>query len=170
MTARRRAPLIVGISVTGTFWLIAGALLIASWRSGVTAEQARNAPICAPGQAFTAAHCQITRPGQLTRITGSMLDVTVDGRAISSEVTLAGNLPHTPPAIPVEVTFFRGLVIHVEGETHLSVDTDAAPSTKSVDYRNFGFVFVGFGVMFGTYATVKTIQNPTLIPPEESGR
>jgi hypothetical protein len=167
MAARRRAPLIVGVSVTGTFWLIAGALLLASWRSDVTADRARNAPICARSEMFTGAACQITVPGRLTKITWGELDVTVDGRSMSSVVTLHGNLPRTPPAIPVEVTLYRGRVIHVEGETHLSVDTDAAPSIKSENYRNFGYCFVVFGAVFGTYATVRTIQNPTLIQPDE---
>jgi hypothetical protein len=156
---KRWTPLIVGVSVTGVFWVVGGSLLLASWRSGLEAERARDAPICADSQAFSGAECRATAAGMLTKLTSGEMDVTVDGRSISSAVTLSGQLPSTSPAIPVEVTIYRGRVIHIEGETNLSVDTDAAPSTKSVDYRNFGLYFLVFGGAVGIYSAVKTAQD-----------
>lgn len=152
-------PLIVGVSVAGAFWAVGGSLLLASWRSGVAAEQARDAPICAHNQVFSGAQCRATVTGMLTKFTGSEMDVTVDGRSISADVTISGQLPGTSPAIPVEVTIYRGRVVHVESETNLSVDTDAAPNTKSGNYRNFGFCFLGFGATAGIYSAVKTVQD-----------
>jgi hypothetical protein len=152
-------PLIVGVSMAWTFWVIGGVLLLASWRIGVGAQRARDAPICAHSEVFSGANCRVTMPGELTKFTGSEMDVTVDGRSIRSGVTIKGPLPGTSPAIPVQVTIYRGRVIHVEGETHLSVDTDAAPSTRSTNYRIFGFCFLVFGAAVGIYSAVKTVQD-----------
>jgi hypothetical protein len=161
--AKRWKPLIVGVAVAWTFWLIGGSLLLASWRSNVGAERARNAPICAPGQVFSRAECRVTVAGDLTKFTSSVMVVTVGGRSISSGVTINGSLPGTSPAISVEVTIYRGRVIHVEGAANLtedaaslSVDTDAAPATRSWNYRNFGFCFLVFGTAVGIYSAVDT--------------
>ena len=148
----------VGAAVLWVFGLIGGSLLLASWRAGNAAEQARNAPVCAESQVFSRAVCRITLPGTVTRITSGVLVVTVDGRSVSSGVTLAGDLPDTSRGIPAAVTIYRGKVIHVEGETRLKVDTDAAPSTKSVDYRNFGYCFLVFGGAVAVYSTLKTVS------------
>jgi len=156
---KRWTPLIVGVSVAGAFWVVGGSLLLASWRSDVAAERARDAPICAHRDLFSGADCQATVAGELTKFTSSEMDVTVDGRSISSSVTISGQLPRTSPAIPVEVTIYRGQIIHIEGETNLSVDTDAAPSTRSGNYRNFGICFLVFGTAFGVYSAIKTAQD-----------
>lgn len=145
--------------MAGVFWVVGGSLLLASWRTGVTAERARHAPICAHSEVFSGADCQITIAGKLTKFTSGEMDVTVDGRSISSAVTISGPLPHIPPAIPVEVTFYQGRVIHIEGETDLSVDTDAAPSTNSWNYRNFGICFLVFGTAAGVYSAFKTLES-----------
>jgi hypothetical protein len=154
---KRYTPLVVGVSVAGAFWLIAGSLMLASWRSRVREERARAAPVCAEDQVFTGQNCRITVPGLLTRFTHSQMDVTVAGHDLSAGVTISGTLPDTSPAIPVDVTIYRGRVIHIEG-TRVYVDTNAAPTTKAVDYRNFGYIFVAFGVAFGIYSGVKTFQ------------
>ena len=86
-------PLIVGVSVAGAFWVVGGSLLLASWRSGVAAERARDAPICAHSKVFSGAYCRATMAGMLTKFTGSEVDVTVDGRVIRSDVTISGQLP-----------------------------------------------------------------------------
>ena len=116
MRAKWRVPLIVGLSVAGVFCVVAASLLLASWRSNVEGARARNAPMCALSQVFSAARCQATLPGMMTKITGGELDVTVNGRSIHSTVTLRGNLPHTSPAIPVQVTLYRGRRAGVVGE------------------------------------------------------
>jgi hypothetical protein len=154
--AKWRVPLIVGVSVAGVFWVVATSLLLASWRSNVEAARARNAPICALSQVFSAARCQGTLPGMMTKITGGELDVTVNGHSIHSVVTLAGHLPHTSPAIPVQVTLYRGRVIHVEDEAGLAVNTDAAPATKALNYRMFGLCALVFGTMLGAACAKKT--------------
>jgi hypothetical protein len=158
MRAKWRVPLIVFVSVTGAFWLIALPLLLLGWRSSVDAERARNAPECTESQVFSKTYCSITLPGTITKITSSELVVTVAGRSISSAVTLAGNLPHTPHGIPAQVTIYRGKVIHVENETPLFVDTNAAPSTKAVNYSAYGAFFLVGGLLLGGYSTAKTIE------------
>ena len=158
MRAGWRVPLIVGVSVTGPFWLAAAALLLASWRSSVAEDWASDAPTCASSQVFTETSCRITLPGTMTKITSGELDVTVDGRSIRSAVTLAGNLPHTPHGIPVQVTIYRGRVIHVEDEAGLFVDTNAAPGTKSLNYLNFGICCLVGGALFGALSVAKTIE------------
>lgn len=155
---KRYTPLVVGVSVAGAFWLVAGSLILASWRSGLREERARDAPVCARSQVFAGAECRITLPGLLTKFTSTEMDVTIDGQSHASTVTISGPRPSTSPALPVAVTVYRGRIIHIEGETHLNVYTDAAPSTKSENYRNFGYVFLGFGAAFGTYFGVKTYQ------------
>jgi hypothetical protein len=152
-------PLIVGVSVAGAFWVVGGSLMLASWRSGVAAERVRDAPICAHSEVFSGADCRATVAGELTKFTHNRMDVTVDGRSITSDVTISGQLPGTSPAIPVEVTIYRGRMIHVEGEANLSVDTDAAPSTKSWTYRTFGICFLVFGTALGVYSAVKYVQD-----------
>lgn len=167
MRAKWRVPLIVFVSVTGAFWLIALPLLLASWRTGVAAERARNAPTCAESQVFSGTYCRATLPGTITKITSSRLVVTVAGRSISSTVTLAGNLPHTPHGIPAQVKIYRGKVIHVESATPLSVDTDAAPSTRATNYRFFGAFFLVVGLAVGGISMAKTIEarsHPPSVP------
>ena len=102
-----------------------------------------------------------TVAGMLTMFTGSEMDVIVDGRSITSDVTISGPLMGTSPAIPVEVTIYGGRVIHVEGEAHLRVDTDAAPSTKCWNDRNFGPSFLALGAVAGIYSGVKAAQAAT---------
>jgi hypothetical protein len=152
-------PLVVGVSAAAAFWAVGGSLLLASWRIGVETQRSRDAPTCAPGQLLSGADCRATVAGEITRLTGSEMDLTVDGRSIRAHVTISGQLPSSPPVIPVEVTFYRGRVIHVEDQTDLSVDTDAAPSTRSGNYRNFGFCFLAFGAAVGVYGAVKTVQD-----------
>jgi hypothetical protein len=158
MRAKWRVPLIVFVSVTGAFWLIALPLLLVSWRAGVDAERARNAPECTESQVFSATYCRITLPGTITTITNSRLVVTVAGRSIKSTVTLTGNQPHTGHGIPAQVTIYRGKVIHVESGTPLFVDTDAAPSTKALNYRTFGIIVMVAGLAVGGYSVAKTIE------------
>ncbi|MCY1139770.1 hypothetical protein OWR29_17350 [Actinoplanes sp. Pm04-4] len=155
----RSWPLIIGLSSAAAFWVVGGALLLASWRIGVGAERSREAPTCAHGQLLTGADCRAEVAGEVTRLTSTEMDVTVDGHSVRAHVTISGQLPSSPPAIPVEVTLYRGHVIHVENNANLNVDTDAAPSTRSENYRNFGFCFVVFGAAVGVYGAVKTVQD-----------
>ena len=160
MNIKWYTPLVVGFSVAGAFWLVAGCLMLASWHSAERADRARNAPVCAPSQVFSDTTCQITRAGLLTRFTSDEMDLTVAGRNITAPVLISGPLLDTSPAVAVDVTIYRGQVIHVSGQG-LSVDTRAAPSTSSYDQRTFGFIFLAFGAAFGGYFGVKTFQART---------
>jgi hypothetical protein len=158
VASKRWTPLIAGLSVAAALWIVGGALQFASWRSGVTAERARHAPLCSTSEVFADIRCQITLPATMTKITGGEIDVTVAGRAVSAPVTLSGGKPDASRGIPVQVTIYRGRVIHVAGED-LRVDTNYAPSTKSGDYRFFGYLFVAFGIMGGLWAALGVITH-----------
>ena len=80
------------------------------------------------------------------------------GQSLSSTVTLHGKLPDASQGIPVEVTLYRGRVIHVEGETHMSVDTDNAPAVQSEVRRVGGIFLLVAGLAFGLYCMGKTIE------------
>lgn len=157
--AKWRRPLIVGVSAGGIVWLFAAALLLASWRSGVEAQRARAAPPCAADQEFSTARCMAVRPGLMTRLTAGELDVTVDGRDLQSTVTLAGTLPRTEPAVAVQVTLYRGRVIHVEDAAGLFVDTNAAPWTGALTYRIFGLLALAGGVVVGLTGARMTLRS-----------
>jgi hypothetical protein len=154
----RYRPVVVGVAVTGVFWLVAGILMLASWHSTGQEKRVRTAPACAPIEVFTGALCRAVLPGTITKFTSGELDVTVGGRDIASTVTISGPLPNTEQGIPARVTLYRGVVVHVESDTGLYVDTDAAPTTKSRDYRNFGFCFLVFGFAIGIYSGFKTAR------------
>lgn len=142
------------LAVLALFWTVAALLLVASWRSAVAENRARQAPTCFESQLFTSAECQITLGGTMTGLTHQQAKVEVSGRNISANVTLAGRLPAVA-GVPVRVTFYRGEPIHIEGR-QLKIDTTRAPSSSRETFRTIGMFFlvggallVGVNVLFG---------------------
>jgi hypothetical protein len=143
--------LLVALAV---FWTVGAVLLLASWRSAVAENRARQAPTCSESQLFTSAKCQITLNGTMTRLTNEQAKMDVSGRHISADVTLKGQQPDVA-GFPARVTFYRGEPIHFE-VLDLKIDTNRAPSSSRETFQIIGMFFliggtvlVGVNVLFG---------------------
>ena len=83
----------------------------------------------------------------------------VDGRHVSTEVKLHGQLPDNVVGVPVRVTFYRGAVVHVEGGD-LNFDTDAAPVNRVDDFRFAGLFFlIGGTFLVGANALIRSVRS-----------
>ena len=147
------------LAVLAVFWTVGAILLVASWRSAVAEERARQAPTCSESQLFTSAECQITLPGTMTRLTHEQAKMDVNGRHVSASVTLAGQLSDVA-GLPVQVTFYRGEPIHIEG-WDLTIDTNRAPSSSRETFRGIGMGFLILGtVLVGVNVLLGAIARP----------
>lgn len=129
------------------FWLVGGVLLLFAWRSSAAAERVEDAPLCVAGQVFTTTKCRFTLDGTMTGLTSDRADINVDGRHFSVSITLAGKIRDVA-GTPVNVTFYRGEPIHVEGP-RLRFDSDGAPADRTAFFRNGGLFFLIFGTVAG---------------------
>jgi hypothetical protein len=60
--------------------------------------------------------------------------------------------------VPVRVTFYRGVAVHVEGDD-LNFDTDAAPVNGVNDLRFFGlFCLIGGTFVVGAGALTQSVR------------
>jgi hypothetical protein len=82
----------------------------------------------------------------------------VDGRHVSTEVKLHGQLPDNVAGLPVRVTFYRGVALRIEGGD-LNFDTDGAPVNSVNDFRFAGLFFlIGGTFLVGANALVRSVR------------
>lgn len=128
-------------------------LLVGSLFGSVGVDHFRHAPSCSASQVFTSAYCRITVDATVTGLTREHVTVDVHGRQIDPEVYLHGSLPGNVAGLPVRVTFYQGVAVHIEGGD-LNSDTAAAPVDHVGELRGAGLFFliggtliVGFNVL-----------------------
>jgi hypothetical protein len=140
------------------FWTVGAVLLVASLYGSVGLDRFRSAPTCSPSQAFTSADCRITVDATLTALTRDQVAMDVDGRHISTGVFLHGQLPDNVAGVPVRVTVYRGVVVHVEGGD-LNFDTGAAPVNRVGNLRFAGLFFlIGGAFLVGLNALIRSVR------------
>ena len=141
------------------FWTIGIVMLVGSLYGSVDLDRFRRAPACSPSQVFTSAYCRIAVDATLTALTRSQAAVDVDGRQISAAVKLHGQLPGNVAGLPVRVTFYRGVAVHIEGGD-LSFDTDGAPVDSVDDFRSAGLFFlIGGTFLVGVNALIRSVRS-----------
>jgi hypothetical protein len=81
--------------------------------------------------------------------------IDVDGRQLSPEVNLHGPLPDNVTGLPVRVTFYQGVTVHIEGGD-LNFDTSAAPVDHVDELRTAGlFLVIGGTLIMGVNALIR---------------
>jgi len=105
-------------------------MLVGSLFGSVGLDRFRHAPTCSPSQVFAAAYCRITIDATVTSLTREQIVMDVDGRHVSHEVMLHGPLPGNVAGLPVRVTFYQGVVVHIEGGDSISTRTAHPPTTS----------------------------------------
>jgi hypothetical protein len=145
------------------FWTTGVVMLVGSRFAAVGLDRFRHAPTCAPSRVFTSADCRIALDATLTPLTGERVAMDVDGRHVSTGVKYHGPIPGNPipgnvAGVPVRVTFYRGVAVHVEGGD-LSFDTDAAPVNRVNELRFFGlFCLLGGTFVVGAGALTQSVR------------
>jgi len=140
------------------FWTFGVVMLVGSLFGSVELDQFRSAPTCSPSQVFTSADCRITVDATLTSLTREQVVMDVDGRNVSPQVRLHGQLPDNVAGLPVRVTFYRGVAVHVEGGD-LNFDTDGAPVNRVNDFRFAGLFFlIGGTFLVGANALIQSVR------------
>ena len=138
------------------FWTVGVVMLVGSLFGSVGLDRFRNAPTCSPSQVFTSADCRITVDATATALTRGQIVMDIDGRQVSPEVNLHGPLPANVAGLPVRVTFYRGVAVHVEGGD-LNFDTAGAPVDRVNDFRAAGLFFlIGGTVLVGVNALIRS--------------
>jgi hypothetical protein len=127
------------------FWTVGACLLLASWRSAEVEDRVREAPTCSESQVFTAAECRITLDGTMTSLTSDRAEIGLGGHHVSASVTIAGTIPDVS-GMPVRATLYRGKAIHIDGHD-LNIDTDDAPTSSHMNFRNAGMFFIIGGAL-----------------------
>jgi hypothetical protein len=140
------------------FWAVGVVMLVGSLFGSVGLDRFRHAPTCSPSQVFTSADCRIAVDATLTALTREQVAMDVDGRHVSTEVKLHGQLPDNVAGLPVRVTFYRGVAVHIEGGD-LNFDTDGAPVNSVNDFRFAGLFFlIGGTFLVGANALVQSVR------------
>jgi hypothetical protein len=140
------------------FWTVGVVMLVGSLFGSVGLDRFRHAPTCSPSQVFTSADCRIAVDATLTALTREQVAMDVDGRHVSTEVKLHGQLPDNLAGLPVRVTFYRSVVVHIEGGD-LNFDTDAAPVNRVNDFRFAGLFFlIGGTFLVGANALIRSVR------------
>ena len=94
-----------------------------------------------------------------TALTREQVAVDVDGRHVSAEVRLHGQLPENVAGLSVRVTFYRGVAVHIEGGD-LNFDTDGAPVNSVDDFRFAGvFFLIGGTFLVGADALIRSVRS-----------
>jgi hypothetical protein len=131
------------LAVLATFWTVGACLLVASCRSAVAENRAREAPTCSESQLFTAAECRATLDATMISLNSHRAEMYVKGRRVSAGVKIAGPIPYVRD-LPVRVTLYRGEPIHVEGQD-LTIDTDDSPANSRADFLFWGTALLIIG-------------------------
>jgi hypothetical protein len=137
------------------FWTVGVVLLVATLYGSVGLDHFRSAPTCSSSQLFTSAYCRITLDATVMVLTREHVVVDVSGREISPEVYLHGPLPGNVAGLPVRVTFYQGVAVHVEGGD-LNFDTAAAPVDHVGELRIASLFFlIGGTLIIGVNALAR---------------
>lgn len=141
--------------VLAGFWTAGVVMLVASLYGSVGLDHFRHAPTCSPSQVFTSANCRITLDATVTALTREHVALDVHGRQISPEVDLHGPLSDNEAGLPVRVTFYQGLAVHIQGGD-LNFDTAAAPVDHVDELRAAGLFFlIGGTLIVGVNALIQ---------------
>ncbi|MET3423812.1 hypothetical protein BJ973_003024 [Actinoplanes tereljensis] len=127
--------------VLAGFWTVGVVLLVASLFGSVGLDRFRQAPTCSNSLVFTTAYCRITVDATLIALTREEIVMDVGARRVAIDSYLHGPLPDDVAGRPVRVTFYRGVVVHVEGGD-LNFDTVAAPIDRTDELRFAGLFFL----------------------------
>lgn len=143
----RKALLVLACS-----WTFGVVLVVTSLFGSVDPDHFRHAPACTPGQMFTKAYCRITVDATLTAVTREDIVTEVDGRRVTAHMNFHGPLPDAPAGLPVRLTLYRGVAVHVEG-SDLNLDTLDTPVNDTTYLRSAGlFILIGGTVLVGANA------------------
>jgi hypothetical protein len=136
-------------------WTFGVLLLVGSLFGSAGVDHFRHAPSCSAGEVFTSAYCRITVNATVTGLTHEHVTVDVQGRQIDPEIYLHGSLPGNVAGLPVRVTFYQGVAVHIEGGD-LNFDTAAAPVDHIDELRGAGLFFlVGGALIVGFNALIR---------------
>jgi hypothetical protein len=148
------------------FWIVAGSLLFASWRSAIAEDRVRRAPVCIDSQVFTSAMCQATLDGSVVGLSHYEVELDIGGRRFSMAVRIAADVSGAA-GTPVRVTFYRGMPIRVDGP-ELKADVDGSFATTGVMFRYAGVFFLIAGPVL---LAVNLLISRAMKPPKNlSGR
>jgi hypothetical protein len=141
--------------VLAGFWAFGVVMLVGSLYGSVGLDHFRHAPTCSPSQVFTSAYCKSTLDATVTTMTREHVAIDVHGRQSSPEVNLHGPLPDNVAGLPVRVTFYQGIAVHIEGGD-LNFDTAAAPVSHVDELRGAGLFFlIGGTLIVGVNALIR---------------
>ena len=108
------------------FWAGGAVLLMSAHTQSDTAKHFADAPTCAANRVFSTDDCRATVDGILTDLTDSQAKLLVNDRNFTAGVSVYADFTDVD-RLPVEVTFYRGVVVHIKGNS-LDFDTKASPT------------------------------------------
>jgi len=140
------------------FWTVGVVMLVGSLFGSVDLDRFRHAPACSLSQVYTSAYCRIAVDATLTAVTRDQIVMDVDGRRVTAEMNFHGPLPDAVAGLPVRVTMYRGIAVHIEGGD-LNFDTLDAPVNRVSEFRFAGLFFlIGGTFLVGANALVRSVR------------
>jgi len=136
------------------FWTIGVLMLVVSLFGSAGPDRFRQAPTCSPRQVFTSAYCRITVDATVTAVTREQIVMDVDGRRVTAKMNFHGPLPDAAAGLPVRVTIYRGVAVHVEGG-NLHLDTLDTPVNSVGVLRSAGMFFLIGGTVVVVATTLR---------------
>lgn len=94
----------------------------------------------------------------MTAVTREQIVMDVNGRRVTAEMDFHGPLPDAAAGLPVRLTIYRGVAVHIEGGD-LNLDSLGAPVNSANDLRFAGLFFLLSGtVLVGANALSRSTR------------